>query len=142
MSGRDAAGQAEDVARVPADGLAAPRRLTAPGDHVVDLTGGLEARGQRLAGAESRVAREDQRRRGGAVGAERRTEVERQEIADGGDEKIGGPQTEKHSQRATQNRQKQTFREKLAHDAHAAAAERETNGDLLPPRRPARLPCA
>src|SRR5437773_1143519 len=74
-----AAGQAEDVARVPADGLRAPRRLTAPGDHVVDLTGGLEARGQRLAGAESRVAREDQRRRGGAVGAERRTEVERQQ---------------------------------------------------------------
>src|SRR5207244_8460853 len=88
VSGRDAAGQAEDVARVPADGLAAPRRLTAPGDHVVDLTGGLEARGQRLAGAESRVAREDQRRRGGAVGAERRTEVERQET--GGRRRIEG----------------------------------------------------
>src|SRR5262245_7468580 len=99
VSGRDATGQTEDVARLPGDGLRPPRRLATSGDDVVDLTGGLEARGQPLAGAQSRIASEDQRRGGGGIGAERRAEVERQQTGRCGRVEGAGALTGEHVRR-------------------------------------------
>src|SRR5262249_60748631 len=50
-------------------------RRAKSGEAVVDAARRFEARGQRPAGAESRIASEGQRSGGGSVGAERRSEV-------------------------------------------------------------------
>src|SRR5204862_7873982 len=53
-------------------------------------------------------------------------------------EKIRRPQAEEKSADRAEERQDQTFGQKLTHDTTAAAAERQTNRDFLSPCRAAR----
>jgi hypothetical protein len=72
------------------------------------------------------------------IGSAQPDDVHWQNFAERGHEQIGRPEAEDQPAHAPEQREEEAFREKLPDDAVAAAAERQTNRDLFPPRRAAR----
>ena len=87
-------------------------------------------------GPEREAERADQAKaEGGGKNREVRSahpdDVEREHFAERRDEKIGRPEPEQKSEPAAEQREHETFGEKLTHNARAAAAQRETNRDFF-----------
>src|SRR6266404_3168643 len=68
------------------------------------------------------------------IGSGQPDDIHRQNFAKRGDEQVGRPKAEKQSANSAEEREEKSFGKKLPHDAAAAAAERETDGDLFAPR--------